>query len=97
MSEEYERMMELREPLMTIADAATSIALALEKLEITPGDNTRLRRLEAILLDLYPDSCKRHGLGLPAAAGDGRKKIPGRPIFDANGIAYDQPGYQEPG
>lgn len=67
MSEEYERMAELREPLLRMADAVESIAGQLERRDLAEPEDVRLGRIEAILLDLYPDTCRRHGLGLPAS------------------------------
>ena len=65
MSEAYEAVMEIREPLAELRDAAVRIAEALERMEAPAEQSAQLARLDGILLDLYPDSCARHGLAAP--------------------------------
>jgi len=67
MSEAYEAACEIREPIAGLRDAVERIADLLDRPQAAAGDPERLDRIEAILLDLYQDTCHRHGLGLPAS------------------------------
>lgn len=70
MSAEYEAALEIRAVLDPIRDAVERIADATEAMLEPAASSVRLERLERILWELYPDSCRRAGL-VPAEAPKG--------------------------
>ena len=64
MSEAYEAACEIREPIAGLRDAVERIADMLATPPASAEASERLDRIERILWELYPDSCRRAGLDL---------------------------------